>query len=119
VLKHFYFSTDINNKLYIADFGASRKLNLALTTLLAQMPWSSYEDVGGMQYKYKKESDIQVWIENISLKPVHLWEDAGILKCSLINCMYLHIVSIMAFGVHHNKVLADIRQTVYCYYSWL
>ncbi|XP_039550188.1 probable serine/threonine-protein kinase nek2 [Pimephales promelas] len=51
---------DINNKLYIADFGASRKLNLALTTLLAQMPWSSYEDVGGMQYKYKKESDIQV-----------------------------------------------------------
>ncbi|XP_051981268.1 probable serine/threonine-protein kinase ireA [Xyrauchen texanus] len=55
---------DINNKLYIADFGVSRKLDLAQTTLLSQMAgsfsWSSYEDVGGMQYKYKKESDIQV-----------------------------------------------------------
>ncbi|XP_056121572.1 uncharacterized protein LOC130099790 [Rhinichthys klamathensis goyatoka] len=55
---------DINNKLYIADFGASRKLDLAQTTLLSQMAgsfsWSSFEDVGGMQYKYKKESDIQV-----------------------------------------------------------
>ncbi len=50
--------------MYIADFGASRKLDLAQTTLLSQMAgslsWSSYEDVGGMQYKYKKESDIQV-----------------------------------------------------------
>ncbi len=59
-----YFFTDINNKMYIADFGASRKLDLAQTTLLSQMAgslsWSSYEDVGGMQYKYKKESDIQV-----------------------------------------------------------
>lgn len=62
--KLFYFFTDINNKMYIADFGASRKLDLAQTTLLSQMAgslsWSSYEDVGGMQYKYKKESDIQV-----------------------------------------------------------
>lgn len=86
--EHFYFSTDINNKLYIADFGASRKLDLAQTTLLSQMAgsfsWSSYEDVGGMQYKYKKGSDIQVRVENIILKPVNLWEDAGTLKCSLI-----------------------------------
>lgn len=42
--------------MYIADFGASRKLDLAQTTF----SWSSYEDVGGMQYKYKRESDIQV-----------------------------------------------------------
>ncbi len=59
--KHFYFSTDINNKLYIADFGASRKLDLAQTTLFSQMAgsfsWSSYEDVGGLKYKYKKETD--------------------------------------------------------------
>lgn len=58
----FFYFTDINNKMYIADFGASRKLDL--TTLLSQMAgslsWSSYEDVGGMQYKYNKESDIQV-----------------------------------------------------------
>ncbi|CAL8264857.1 unnamed protein product [Gadus morhua 'NCC'] len=55
---------DINNKLYITDFGASRKLELAQTTLVSQMAgsfsWSSYEDVGGTQSKYKKESDIQV-----------------------------------------------------------
>ncbi|XP_026076500.1 serine/threonine-protein kinase Nek2-like [Carassius auratus] len=47
---------DINNKVYIADFGASRKLHLTQTTL----SWLSYEDVGGVQYKYKRESDIQV-----------------------------------------------------------
>lgn len=60
----FYFSTDINNKMYIADFGASRKLDLAQTTCLSQIArslcWSTYEDVGCMQYKYRKESDIQV-----------------------------------------------------------
>ncbi len=58
----FFYFTDINNKMYIADFGASSKLDL--TTSLSQMAgclsWSSYEDVGGMQYKYNKESDIQV-----------------------------------------------------------
>ena len=62
--KIFYFFSDINNKLYITDFGASRKLELAQTTLVSQMAgsfsWSSYEDVGGTQSKYKKESDIQV-----------------------------------------------------------
>ena len=61
---HFQYSTDISNKLFIADFGANRKLDLAQPTLLSQMAgsfsWSSYEDVGGIQYKYKKESDIQV-----------------------------------------------------------
>jgi len=36
------------------------------------LSWSSFEDVGGMQCKYKKESDIQVRIENILLKPVNL-----------------------------------------------
>ncbi|XP_042570824.1 serine/threonine-protein kinase OSR1-like [Cyprinus carpio] len=55
---------DINNKLYIADFGTSIKLDLAQITLRSQiagsLSWSSYEDVGGMQYKYKRESDIQV-----------------------------------------------------------
>ncbi len=60
----FFYFTDINNKMYIADFGASRKLDLAQITLLSQMAgslsWSSYEDVGDMQYKYNKESDIQV-----------------------------------------------------------
>ncbi|XP_030266833.1 uncharacterized protein LOC115578126 isoform X2 [Sparus aurata] len=45
---------DINNKLYITDCGASEKKDLAQTT------WPSYEDVGGPQYKYRKESDIQV-----------------------------------------------------------
>ncbi len=42
--------------MYIADFGASRKLSQMAGTL----SWSSYEDVGDMQHKYKKESDIQV-----------------------------------------------------------
>ncbi len=60
----FFYFTDINNKMYIADFGESRKLDLAQITLLSQMAgslsWSSYEDVGDMQYKYNKESDIQV-----------------------------------------------------------
>ena len=55
---------DNSDKLYITDFGASRKLDLAQTTLVSQMAgsfsWSSYEDVGGIQCKYKKESDIQV-----------------------------------------------------------
>ncbi len=54
--KCFYFFTDINNKMYIADFGASRKLSQTAGSL----SWSSYEDVGDMQHKYKKESDIQV-----------------------------------------------------------
>ena len=50
-----YFSTDINNKLYIGDFGASRLCGQTVLSLC----WSSYEAVGG-PYKFKKESDIQV-----------------------------------------------------------
>ncbi|XP_041853923.1 uncharacterized protein LOC121648062 [Melanotaenia boesemani] len=55
---------DISNKMYIGDFGASRKLAHAQTTVLSQMAgtlsWASYEDVEGPKGKYKKESDIQV-----------------------------------------------------------
>lgn len=51
----FSFSTDVNNKLYIADIGSSKNQHLPQTTLFC-----SYEDVAVENYKYKKESDIQV-----------------------------------------------------------
>ncbi|XP_038160312.1 serine/threonine-protein kinase PLK4-like isoform X2 [Cyprinodon tularosa] len=49
---------DINNKLYIGDFGASRKLDPAQTIMFSQMYWISYECAEENQYK--KESEVQV-----------------------------------------------------------
>ncbi|XP_014887273.1 probable serine/threonine-protein kinase irlF [Poecilia latipinna] len=55
---------DINNKMCIGDFGASRNLDPADTASFSltggTLSWASYEDVGVIKSKYKKESDIQV-----------------------------------------------------------
>ncbi|XP_027879835.1 carbon catabolite-derepressing protein kinase-like [Xiphophorus couchianus] len=56
---------DINNKMCIGDFGASRNEDHGDTAsfslqLGGTLSWASYEDVGVRKSKYKKESDIQV-----------------------------------------------------------
>ena len=53
-------STDINNKMYIGDFEAGRKLDKGRNTLAGTLSWASYEDVGFPKRKYEKESEIQV-----------------------------------------------------------
>ncbi|XP_014912949.1 piggyBac transposable element-derived protein 4-like [Poecilia latipinna] len=55
---------DINNKMCIGDFGASRNLDptdtASFSLIGGTLSWASYEDVGDIKSKSKKESDIQV-----------------------------------------------------------